>query len=81
MDKVFIIHIKTLSDGWVVLRPSTGKPYAYTTARRAWEIANMCYPDLCRSMRLGGEEMVRVTAVSPEKYELLFGAVAEPSEV
>lgn len=78
---VYIIHIKTLADGWVVLRPSGGKPYCYTSAARAWEIANMCYPDLCRSMRLGGEEAVRVTKVSPAKYLELFGMEAEPSEV
>ena len=78
---VFVIHIKTMADGWVVLRPTSGKPYAYTTGTRAWEIANMCYPDLTRSMRLGGEEAVRVTRLSRPKYLELFGVEAEPSEV
>lgn len=77
----YIIHINTIADGWVVLRPTNGKPYAYTSGKRAWEIANMCYPDLCRSMRLGGEEMVRVTKVSAAKYLELFGLEAEPAEV
>lgn len=79
--ELFIIHIKTLDDDWVVLRPTTGKPYSYTSAKRAWEIADMCYPDHCRSMRLGGEECVRVTKVSPEKYFELFGLEAEPARV
>ncbi len=78
---VYIIHIKTIDDGWVALRPTGGKPYSYTTGTRAWEIANICYPDLTRSMRLGGEELVRVTKVSPAKYAELFGFEPAPSEV
>jgi len=70
---VFIIHIETPDDGWVVLRPTSGKPYCYASAERAWAIADMCYPDLTRSMRLGGEERVRVTKVSSAKYAELFG--------
>lgn len=77
---VFVIHIKT-SQGWVPLQPTRGKPYAYITGTRAWQIANMCYPDQTRSMRLGGEEEVRVTRLSRDKYQELFGVEAEALEV
>ena len=77
---VFVVYIKTWN-GWVVLSPTKGKPYAYTTGTRAWQIANMCYPDQTRDMRLGGEEQVRVTRLSRDKYQELFGVEADPLEV
>jgi hypothetical protein len=35
-------------------------------------MAGICYPDQCRMMRLGGEELVRVTAMTPSRYRELF---------
>ena len=71
---IFIIQIATPDHGWILLRPTNGKPYCYASAKRAWEIANICYPDLTRSIRLGGEERVRVTKVSSATYAEVFGA-------
>lgn len=78
-DDVFVIHIKVGNGTWVPLA-CTGKPapYAYAYGNRAWEIANICYPDQCRSMRLGGEEVVRVTRLSPAKFMELYGEEPTP---
>lgn len=85
MDKiessVYIIHIKLPGGEWTPLAKTGSPPYSYSTPKRAWEIAEICYPELCRGMRLYGDEKVRVTKISPDKYSELFGAEPIPAEL
>ena len=68
---VFIVHIMT-SDGWVPLAKRGSAPYVFDSARDAWRMADICYPDQCREMRLGGDEQVRVTQLSVDRFRDLF---------
>lgn len=63
-QQVFIVHILT-ANGWAPLAQSGKAPYTFDSAGDAWRMADICYPDQCREMRLGGPEQVRVTALSP----------------
>ena len=69
---VFIVHILTQTSGWVPLAKSGSAPYVFDSAGDAWRMADICYPDQCREMRLGGDEQIRVTRLSPGRYAELY---------
>jgi hypothetical protein len=75
---IFIAHIKTESRGWVPLAKTPAAPYVFDSARDAWRMADICCPDQCRSMRLGGDEVIRVTALSPDRFRQLFPSLPTP---
>jgi hypothetical protein len=77
-NSIFIVHIKTESEGWVPLAKKPTAPYVFDSARDAWRMADICYPDQCRSMRLGGDEVVRVTVLSPDRFRQLFPSLPTP---
>lgn len=68
---IYIVHILT-ANGWVPLAQSGKAPYVFDSARDAWRMADICYPDQCREIRLGGDERVRVTALSPDRYAEMY---------
>ena len=76
-DPIYIIHILT-ANGWVPLAQSGRAPYVFDSIRDAWRMADICYPDQCREMRLGGPEQVRVTRLSPDRFRELFLALPTP---
>lgn len=51
--------------GWADVE-SDGKPYRYTTKDEADRALNKWYPEQCRSIRLGGDAVVRVAECDGE---------------
>jgi hypothetical protein len=76
-DPIYIIHVK-VSDEWKPLSRSGSPPYVFSSGAEAWRMANICYPDTLTDMRLGGEERVRVTRVSPERFRERFSVQPTP---
>lgn len=61
----FQIKLKTSdgSEAWSSVRPNGGDPYQYETAREAWDMARICYPEEYRAIRMGDEPKLRVIEV------------------
>lgn len=76
-DLIYIVHVK-VSDEWKPLRRSGAQPYVFHSPADAWRMANICYPDTLTSMRLGGEEQIRVTRISPERFREWFSVQPTP---
>ena len=77
-DPIYIVHILTESQGWVPLAKKPTAPYVFNSAHDAWRMADICYPDQCRSMRLSGAETIRITRLSPERFRELFPILPTP---
>ena len=61
---MFVIEVRISDGSWLALCNSYGVPYVFTTKEDAWGMANICYPDSLRNMRLDGEKTVRVVEVN-----------------
>jgi len=59
MATKYIMQIK-IDDVWRSIAPTGGEPYEFDEEDEAQRMLNICYPDICREMRLGGEERARV---------------------
>lgn len=77
-NPIFIVHVLCADREWHPLAQKGHPPYSFANAAEAWRMADICYPDQCRDMRLGGAEQVRVTRISPDSFRRLFNSGATP---
>lgn len=54
-----------VAGNWVLIAPTNGQPYKYSTKAEAEHMLAICYPDQIRSQMLGGEQVVRVAEECP----------------